>query len=1057
MIAGTPQYMSPEQAHGDSIDHRSDLFSLGSLIYFMLTGHSPFRAETTMGVLNRICNDQPRSVRSINSDVPEWLEQIVTKLLAKPVEERFQSAGEVSSLLQDWHAHLQQPATAKRPLSLPMPPTKPSSLIESAEGSRGRFTKWLIATAAFAFFAIAGILIVLEKGKGTIQIETNSATDVPIRILRGEKVVDELVVSQQGATTRLLAGKYSIEVDAADTEVEIIGDKVTLERSGTWLAKITVRPQQDDPAVSKSKNASIQRENPKTVDNAHTPLNLLSTIEEVEAHIASIVKEREQITSYQADFSSHVWEDRADTTRHYRSWVDGDRKRSDCDSVVTDGPDRNYSRILTPGYKLYEDHLNKANSKVRHRDSETPVGWGDHLGNLIDVRKVGLVLRKPKSVCDHTFDEFLLPKSRSNVRVEKAQHDGQPITIVKMDAKSNVQIEYWLSPKQGNFPIYIENRWTDEGNVNQKYVVTQHTEWKRFDEIWAPSSVKHRYQCEYAGISDSCDFELASARFNVTPFPDVFNPLKIVELNKPKVASVSEILSSADLPKLSIVSTKGKVTVLDGADSRVWDAIGVMGKPADEDDLLLRQSDRKKVYKHGFQITKLKAGETPIPLQMDDVLIGIHRWQTCNASDIDSIIASKEFRSGDPVKFYVLRGKRLFRGYFLFEKSDGVAVDRNLSPPANAIAETKESPTDVVRQFLEAVRRGGADSAAETWLTQRAQTVLKEIGVPLKPLGTPNAKFDVTREEAVPGDENAVMVHSTWSEPHTDGASSQFQVVWALQKETAGWRISGLAMEIQPGAAPVILDFENGATMAQLLTGPAAQATNQTNSKTDKKVDAVGGRPITIGDTIAVHFPQIIPLAKRGVPAVAPPVTKLPSGEIVTGYPLVVASDGTLQLPLVPPIALKGLRVREAEQKIIETYVKKDILIPDKAFVALTVVPAAGNIETNQKIAAADTIAIYFPRILPNDPGAAPPVNKLDSGAVVTGYPVVVAENGTIKVPHIDPVNVDGLTVRQAEEKIAKTMVDKDILRPGRAHPILTLIPASSDAKVTDPTAVSSD
>ena len=63
VIAGTPQYMSPEQAHGDEIDLRSDLFSLGSVMYFMLTGRSPFRAENTMGVLNRIANDQPRSIR----------------------------------------------------------------------------------------------------------------------------------------------------------------------------------------------------------------------------------------------------------------------------------------------------------------------------------------------------------------------------------------------------------------------------------------------------------------------------------------------------------------------------------------------------------------------------------------------------------------------------------------------------------------------------------------------------------------------------------------------------------------------------------------------------------------------------------------------------------------------------------------------------------------------------------------------------------------------------------------------------------------------------------
>ncbi|HJZ55979.1 MAG TPA: serine/threonine-protein kinase, partial [Gemmataceae bacterium] len=59
MIAGTPQYMSPEQARGDTVDQRSDLFSLGSVLYAMLTGRPPFRAGTSMAVLKRICDDHP--------------------------------------------------------------------------------------------------------------------------------------------------------------------------------------------------------------------------------------------------------------------------------------------------------------------------------------------------------------------------------------------------------------------------------------------------------------------------------------------------------------------------------------------------------------------------------------------------------------------------------------------------------------------------------------------------------------------------------------------------------------------------------------------------------------------------------------------------------------------------------------------------------------------------------------------------------------------------------------------------------------------------------------
>jgi serine/threonine protein kinase len=117
IIAGTPQYMSPEQARGIEIDQRSDLFSLGCVLYFMLSGRSPFRAESTMGVLHRIVNDEPRSLRTINSDVPLWLEEIAMKLLRKNPTERFLSANELAELLHQWLAHLQNPSESPPPKS----------------------------------------------------------------------------------------------------------------------------------------------------------------------------------------------------------------------------------------------------------------------------------------------------------------------------------------------------------------------------------------------------------------------------------------------------------------------------------------------------------------------------------------------------------------------------------------------------------------------------------------------------------------------------------------------------------------------------------------------------------------------------------------------------------------------------------------------------------------------------------------------------------------------------------------------------------------------------
>jgi len=115
VIAGTPQYMSPEQAGGDAVDHRSDLFSLGSVLYAMTIGRPPFRAETLFGVLRRIRETPPRSIREINPDTPVWLERLVLKLLSKDAADRIATATEVAAILEQCLAHVQQPTTVELP------------------------------------------------------------------------------------------------------------------------------------------------------------------------------------------------------------------------------------------------------------------------------------------------------------------------------------------------------------------------------------------------------------------------------------------------------------------------------------------------------------------------------------------------------------------------------------------------------------------------------------------------------------------------------------------------------------------------------------------------------------------------------------------------------------------------------------------------------------------------------------------------------------------------------------------------------------------------------
>jgi serine/threonine protein kinase len=114
IVAGTPHYMSPEQADGEVVDHRSDLFSLGSVIYFMCTGRPPFRAASPMAVLHRICHEPHRPVDEVNPEIPVELAEVIEKLLAKQPGDRFANATEVAARLDELLAELQRGGRLRR-------------------------------------------------------------------------------------------------------------------------------------------------------------------------------------------------------------------------------------------------------------------------------------------------------------------------------------------------------------------------------------------------------------------------------------------------------------------------------------------------------------------------------------------------------------------------------------------------------------------------------------------------------------------------------------------------------------------------------------------------------------------------------------------------------------------------------------------------------------------------------------------------------------------------------------------------------------------------------
>lgn len=101
VIVGTPLYLSPEQALGSSIDARSDIFALGSLLYECIAGRAPFDGATRMEICTKIIRDDPVPPSTINSDVSEPVDHIVLKALAKKPSDRYQSADEMAEDLAD--------------------------------------------------------------------------------------------------------------------------------------------------------------------------------------------------------------------------------------------------------------------------------------------------------------------------------------------------------------------------------------------------------------------------------------------------------------------------------------------------------------------------------------------------------------------------------------------------------------------------------------------------------------------------------------------------------------------------------------------------------------------------------------------------------------------------------------------------------------------------------------------------------------------------------------------------------------------------------------------
>ena len=518
IIAGTPQYMSPEQARGEPLDGRSDLFSLGCVLYEMATGVSPFRADSMMATLRRLVDDSPQAMASLNPELPPWFIAIVDRLLEKDPSRRFDSAKEVSAI------------AGRLPGARPATGCRASASFRCASIQRQPFLCHLTPFVRsyrhdrrFRFQSVRNHLLASHdtaghrrqmagRGMGAVVLDAKQPGQYEGSYTDSDNARSGTVHLKWSRVERRFNGTWREGDDRhGKISLRLVDDQIR----GAWTTDETPYIKPGTPGladllwVRETDSPRALDAGPATVASSRKPL---TSVDEVEAHIRKLIEDRKSLQNIYADFTARHAGGNTDAWSHYQIWLHGDKERADRKGVVGDA---GHTEIFTADFSLRVDR------RSGHSQYASRLTRGSVCG-IPDLRRFGIVPWWVDTIRNHDPELTLLPPRRKNMTVEIGHHQGQPISIVKFDVTNDQGHdswhEYWLSPTQGNLPIRISG-----GDKAKTSVISQTNCWEQFDGVWFPRRMD--FKCQNAGQPDKESVvEVKQARFNMSPFPDVFTP-----------------------------------------------------------------------------------------------------------------------------------------------------------------------------------------------------------------------------------------------------------------------------------------------------------------------------------------------------------------------------------------------------------------------------------------------------------------------------------------------------------------------------------------------------